>query len=358
MNARDLRNIVFGAVLGTASLYAVAAVNVPNSFTTGTPIKASEVNANFSSLKAGLDALETAKQTRVSAKCDPGSSIREVKVDGTVTCQTDQVGTGGSSYTAGLGLSLEGTKFLVDTAVVQSRVSGVCDAGSSIREVKADGSVTCQPDNAGATFGSAISGTSDNAALEINNTGGGVGLQAETSSSQIDVPGVLGINLATSGQVVGVIGQALNSPIGTGVSGFGRVTGGYFEAKSPASGGFTPTGVYGVALSADGTGVKAWNKAGGTALEVDGALRVTGDTRMAFRVLAAGGLDEVTTINNAFANNDVSAIVTFTPIGGLGLFTATLGYDGAQSKWVIRCKASASASNCPNGYNVLVIKQN
>ena len=357
MNTRDIRTFATGVVIGTASLYAMAAVSIPNTFTAGTPIKASEVNANFSSLKAGLDALETAKQSRVNAKCDPGSSIREVKIDGTVTCQTDQVGTGGNSYTAGMGLSLEATKFLVDTTVIQSRVTGVCDAGSSIREVKPDGSVTCQPDNAGATFGSAISGTSNNAALEINNTGGGVGLQAETSSAQIDVPGVLGINLATSGQVVGVIGQALNSPIGTGISGFGRITGGYFEAKSPASGGFTPTGVYGVALSSDGTGVKAWNKSGGTALEVDGGIRVTGANRAAFRVSTVGGaLQHTVVIDSPYANNDFLALVTFAGIGG-STYSTKLNYDGTLNKWVIQC-TGVDGGFCPNSYNVIVIKQN
>ncbi len=358
MNTRDLRTFALGLLVGTASLYAVAAVSIPNTFTAGTPIKAAEVNANFSNLKARFDTLETAKQSRVSAKCDPGSSIREVKIDGTVTCQTDQVGTGGSSYTAGLGLSLEATKFLVDTTVIQSRITGVCDAGSSIREVKADGSVICQLDNAGASFGSAISGTSANAALEVNNTGGGVGLQAETSSTQIDVPGVLGINLATSGQVVGVIGQALNSPIGTGISGFGRITGGYFEAKSPGSGGFTSTGVYGVALSSDGTGVKAWNKAGGTALELDGGIRVTGANRPAFKLLAVGGLGQDTTvINSVYSNNDVSALVTVSGIGG-NSYSSTLNYDPSLGKWVIQCKTVIAGGLCPNVYNVIVVQQN
>lgn len=265
---KNIRSFIIGGFV--ASSLGALAVNIPNSFSAGQPIKAADVNANFSSLKSAVDAL----------------------------------------------------------------------AGSQL------------------AFGGSLSGTSDNAALEINNTGGGVALQAETSSSQLDVPGVLGINLSTSGQVVGVIGQALNSPIGTGVSGFGRITGGYFEAKSASSGGFTPTGVYGVALTSDGTGVKAWNKTGGMALEVNGGIRVTGANRPAFRLLAVGGPGpDTTVIDDVYSNNDVSAIVTVTGIGGSS-YSSTLNYDGSLNKWVIQCKTVVAGGICPNSYNVIVVKTN
>ncbi len=61
MNARELRFLVVGLLLGSAGLYAVAAVSLPNTFSPGSTIKASEVNANFSALKTAVDSLESGK---------------------------------------------------------------------------------------------------------------------------------------------------------------------------------------------------------------------------------------------------------------------------------------------------------
>jgi hypothetical protein len=54
---------------------------------------------------------------------------------------TDDVG---PSYSAGFGLNLSGTTFSVDPAQVQGRVADTCAAGSSIRAIAQDGTVTCQ----------------------------------------------------------------------------------------------------------------------------------------------------------------------------------------------------------------------
>jgi hypothetical protein len=58
MIGRDLRNLVVGAVIASAGLYAVAAVSVPNTFSPGQVISAAQVNANFASLSAGINAVE------------------------------------------------------------------------------------------------------------------------------------------------------------------------------------------------------------------------------------------------------------------------------------------------------------
>ncbi|HOV31383.1 MAG TPA: hypothetical protein PLX92_04680 [Anaerolineaceae bacterium] len=112
-------------------------------------------------------------QQRVSGTCPAGSSIRQVNQDGTVTCEPDD----NTTYTAGLGLTLTGTTFAADTAVVQARVFQWCDNGYAIRQVNADGTIVCEPvgganawsltGNAGTIPGTNYLGTSDNQALEI-----------------------------------------------------------------------------------------------------------------------------------------------------------------------------------------------
>jgi hypothetical protein len=82
-------------------------------------------------------------QARVSGTCPAGQSIRAIASDGTVTCEADD----NTTYMAGLGLNLTGTTFAIDPTDVQARVTGTCAAGESIRAISATGTVTCEPDN-------------------------------------------------------------------------------------------------------------------------------------------------------------------------------------------------------------------
>jgi len=115
MRGKNMAYFVLGAALAAGGLFGVAVGDLVV-FKAGDPIKASEVNGNFSTLKSAIAALETGKQNRVNGTCAQGSSIRVINADGTVTCETDDVGSGGSSYTAGFGLKLAGAEFSLDVA--------------------------------------------------------------------------------------------------------------------------------------------------------------------------------------------------------------------------------------------------
>lgn len=103
----------------TATPYALYATSAPWNGLTGVPDGFADGVDNDTTYTNGagltlvgtiFSADTTYLQRRVSDTCSPGSSIRVVNEDGTVTCETDD----GTTYTAGDGLDLVGTTLSVD----------------------------------------------------------------------------------------------------------------------------------------------------------------------------------------------------------------------------------------------------
>ena len=308
MNHREIRNLVLGTIIGASGLTAFAAFS---EFQAGTPIKAADVNAKFND----LDTRVTAKQARVTGTCAAGSSISAIAADGTVTCEADDVGTGGSSFTTGAGLSLSaGVLSLADSGVTRAKldVAGSAAAGKLLRASAAG-----------------LEWADDGLKLPFN---GAIGA-ADAGS--------IGVNVTS------------NDPSKTAIKGLG--------------GNF---GVVGDTLSPTGVGVLAANSgaAGGAALEISGGIKVSGASKPAFiHVTTAANKpilsDNVTCIDNVLTNGKPNAIVIITQNWGagftfnnssVGVYYKTTG--ALSNQWCI-FNQGMNAMPINATFNVLVFNQ-
>ena len=307
MNHKEIRNLVLGTIIGASGLTALAAFS---EFQAGTPIKAADVNAKFND----LDTRVAGKQTRVTGTCASGSSISAIGSDGTVTCEVDDVGTGGSSFTTGAGLNLTGGVLSVpDGGITRAKLlveGGTLAAGKLLRA---------------STFG-----------LEWADDGLKLPFSGTISASDA---GSIGVNVVSS------------DPAKTAIKGLG--------------GNF---GVVGDTFSPTGVGVLAANSgvAGGAALEISGGIKVSGATKPAFIHVATTATlsTNITCMDNVLTNNKPNAILIVTQNYGaseiynkspIGVFYNPPAFP---NKWCIFNQGPSPVSMPTNAsFNVLVFNQ-
>ena len=340
---RVIGYLVVSAVLVAGGLVVTGQVSL-NTFTAGEVISSEAVNQNFQRLATGLEG----KQTRVEASCSEGSSVRVINADGTVECEVDSVGEAGSSgvasvngktdavvieggsnvsvddsqegkviintsgsgggditeVKAGSGLAGGGDSgsvtLSVDAAQLQSRVSGTCPSGESIREIKADGTVTCEVDDTGAggatySAGDGLSLTDTTFSVDF----GGAGSETTAAHSDHDHLGQTwegkgrGLNIRVEDQASravqghsgdvrqGVGVQGMTAPLNIGVT--LTQSAGVFGYSGWSSG--KSDGVFGSSRSSEGYGGRfLGGKAGiyakgnsGLAAEFEGNVSIDGD---------------------------------------------------------------------------------
>jgi hypothetical protein len=113
----NFKNTNFASLFAAVTLAAAipAAVAAPvgplTTLTAGTPAKASDVNGNFSTIVTTVNAndtrlttVETNKQNIVTGTCSAGSAIRAIAANGTVTCQNAGGNVGFASVAAIVGV--------------------------------------------------------------------------------------------------------------------------------------------------------------------------------------------------------------------------------------------------------------
>jgi hypothetical protein len=242
---------------------ALAAGSLPFSFKAGDPIKADEVNANFTALAEGKQNVIT------NSPCSDGQFVTGVDGNGKLSCGIDQIGSAGSSGVSSLNgktgsLAIEGGdgvmvetsedgKVTISTAAstggdlstqatIEIPSSGIGNFGGAAFKITNTRTViTTSALNGVSKGGIGVLGTSTTGKGVVGTSTGNTGVEGQTSLAQGTA--VAGINTNANGGT-GVSGTT-NGTYGFGVRGEhkGLGYGVYGTAPQVAVGGESATGI-------------------------------------------------------------------------------------------------------------------
>jgi Chaperone of endosialidase len=260
MNASGIRGFFVGALVVTGSL-SVLAMTIPKTFIVGQPIKASDLNTNFTAVKTAVDALEV-KTLRFGSVATGGNAVSSLKLINSGTGNGLISTTSGTTFgTAGVaGYNTGTTNFTVG-------VYGEAKASQSGTGVKGIGGI------AGGYFEAVHIGAGGVGVIAVANSGTGVdatgstGVRATGTSVGVTASGMTGVS--GTGTNVGVTGiSSIDQAQGVGVAGVGGIGG--TTVEGPAGTGVTGTGYVGIrgegtvgVWGIGGTGVQGQARNGG-----------------------------------------------------------------------------------------------
>ncbi len=134
MNKLILNGILLSTLLFSGVAFS-SDYTIPNTFSAGNPALASDVNANFTAAQDAINDNQNqldGKQERVSGTCAAGSSIRVINTNGTVTCEVDSDSGDITGVTAGSGLTGGGTSGSVSISIPTGGVTSTHILNNSV----------------------------------------------------------------------------------------------------------------------------------------------------------------------------------------------------------------------------------
>lgn len=216
MHRRKL--FIAGAVLTSGGLFGLA-VGELLTFKAGDPIKSTEVNANFSTLRSAVQALEApVGLSRLAVGGTPGDG-KVLKVQGgNLVWEDDIVGSPGTTYSAdGTSMQLSGTTFSVrDGGVGNAKIANSAVTASKLSlplALNGSSETVLSINNAA---GNALSGVSSNGSIGVLGRSSIRGIVGTQGNLDLSCGGIYAVGGCAETSGVGVFGRSVS---GDGVRG-------------------------------------------------------------------------------------------------------------------------------------------